>query len=141
MGALRLRFRAVAKGGAYDYVRSNQVPPGQIWKVRNHSFENETGTRGVARAFVDGHGYNHWLWEEKVVTLATLYWSEEELELTEGERLAVRQTTCTIGDKLQLLINGEKEEKPRQESDKKTTQAASTPSTPTSRLLTRHLGS
>ena len=142
MGALRLRFRAVAKGGAYDYVRSNQVPPGQIWKVRNHSFENETGTRGAARAFVDGHGYNHWLWEEKVVTLATLYWSEENIILAEGERLAVRQATCTIGDKLQLLINGVREEtKPRQESDKKTTAAALTPSTQTSKLLTRHLGS
>lgn len=140
MDALRLRYRAVAKGGDFDYVRSNQVPPGQIWHIRNHSFENETGTRGEARAFVDGHGYPHWLWEEEVVTLATLYWSEEELVLTEGERLAVRQASCDPGDKLQLLVNGVREEKPRQESDKRTTPVASTPSTPTSKLLTRHLG-
>ncbi len=140
MDALRLRYRAEAKGGTYDYVRSNRVPPGQIWHIRNHSFENETGTRGEARAFVDGHGYNHWLWEEKVVTLATLYWSEENIVLTEGERLVVRQATCTIGDKLQLLVNGVREEKPRQESAKKTTAAALTPSTQTSKLLTRHLG-
>lgn len=142
MDALRLRYRATAKGGTYDYVRSRQVPPGQIWHIRNHSFENETATQGAARAFVDGHGYNHWLWEEKVVTAATLYWSEEEIVLTEGERLAVRQADCDDGDKLQLLINGEREEmKPRQESDKKTTAVDLTPSTPTSKLLTRHLGS
>lgn len=142
MDALRLRYRAVAKGGTYDYVRSNRVPPGQIWHIRNHSFENMTETRGAARAYVDGHGYAHWLWEEKVVTSDTLYWSEEELVLTEGERLAVVQATCTDGDILQLLINGEIEEaKPRQESDKKTTAAASTPSTQPSKLLTRHLGS
>ncbi len=140
MDALRLRYRAVAKGGTYDYVKSRQVPPGQIWHIRNHSFENETGTRGEARAFVDGHGYNHWLWEEPTVTLATLYWSEEEMVLTEGERLAVRQASCTSGDKLQLLINGEREENPRQKSDKETTPAASTPSTQPSKLLTRHLG-
>ena len=140
MDALRLRYRAEAKGGTYDYVKSNRVPPGQIWHIRNHSFENETGTRGIARAFVDGHGYNHWLWEEPTVTLATLYWSEEEMVLTEGERLAIRQATCTLGDKLQLLINGEREENPRQKSDRKTTRAASTPSTQPSKLLTRHLG-
>lgn len=139
MDALRLRFRAVATGGTYDYVRSDQVPPGQIWHIRNHSFENESGTRGEARAFVEGHGYEHWLWEEEVVTVATLYWSEEELVLTEGESLAVRQSTCTIGDKLQLLINGEREEKPRQESDRKITAVASTPSTPASKLSLRHL--
>lgn len=141
MDALRLRFRAVAKGGDFDYVKSNRVPPGQIWHIRNHSFENETGTRGEARAFVEGHGYNHWLWEEEVVTLATLYWSEENMVLTEGERLAVRQASCTSGDNLQLLINGELEEKPRQKSDKETTAVASTPSTQPSKLLTRHLGS
>ncbi len=140
MDALRLRYRATAKGGTYDYVRSRQVPPGQIWHIRNHSFENETGTRGEARAFVEGHGYNHWLWEEEVVTLATLYWSEEELVLTEGERLAVRQASCTIGDKLQLLVNGVREENPRQESDKETTVVASTPSTQPSKLLTRYSG-
>lgn len=106
MDALRLRFRAVATGGTYDYVRSNRVPPSQIWHIRNHSFENETGTRGAARGYVDSHGYPHWLWEEKTVTVDTLYWSEEDIILTEGESLAVRQATCTIGDKLQLLING-----------------------------------
>ncbi len=63
MDALRRRYRAVAKGGDFDYVKSNPVPPGQIWHIRNHSFENETGTRGEARAFVEGHGYQHWLWE------------------------------------------------------------------------------
>jgi len=138
MDALRLRYRAVAKGGTYDYVRSKRVPPGQIWHIRNHSFENETGTRGEARAFVEGHGYQHWLWEEEVVTLATLYWSEENMVLTEGERLAVRQASCTIGDSLQLLINGELEEKPRQESAKKTTPVASTPSTTPSKMSARY---
>ena len=104
--ALRLRFRAVATGGTYDYVKSDQVPPGQIWHIRNHSFENETGARGTARGYVDGHGYEHWLWEQASPAAATLYWSEEDIVLTEGEKLAVRQATVTALDELQLLING-----------------------------------
>lgn len=135
MDALRLRYRAEAKGGTYDYVKSSRVPPGQTWHIRNHSFENETGTRGEARAYIEGHGYQHWLWEEGTVTVATLYWSEENIILTEGENLAVRQASCIAGDKLQLLINGAREEKPRRELDKKTIPPPSPPSPPRSRTL------
>ncbi len=108
--ALRLRYRSAAKGGTYDYVRSDPVPPDQIWYVRSHSFENESGDRGMARGFVEGHGYDHWLWEQESPAADTLYWSEENLILSEGERLVVRQASCTSGDRIQLLINGELED-------------------------------
>ncbi|MCK4300666.1 MAG: hypothetical protein KAX80_14080 [Planctomycetes bacterium] len=104
--ALRRRFRATATGGSYDYVKSDQVRPGELWVIRSHSFENETGARGTARGFSDGHGYNHWHWEQTSPAAATLYWSEEDIVLGEGERLCVRQASCTALDELQLLING-----------------------------------
>ncbi|MBA7705481.1 hypothetical protein ES703_114311 [subsurface metagenome] len=108
--ALRLRYRSVATGGDYDYLRSDPVPPDQIWYVRSHSFENETEARGTARGFIEGHGYDHWLWDQESPAAATLYWSEENLILSEGERLVVRQASCTSGDRIQLLINGELED-------------------------------
>lgn len=104
--ALRLRYRAVASDGTLDYVKSERVKPGERWLIRSHSFENETGARGTIRGFVESHGYNHYLWEQENPAAATLYWSEEDMVLTEGERLCVSQATCTSGDELQLLING-----------------------------------
>ena len=104
--ALRLRYRSAAKGGTYDYVKSDPVPPDQIWYVRSHSFENESGTRGTARGFIEGHGYEHWLWEQESIAATKLYWSVDDIVLSEGERLAIRQATCTSGDWLQLLGQG-----------------------------------
>jgi len=104
--ALRIRARTKATGETYDYVRSEPVPRGEVWHINSHSFENETGTRSIARGFIDGHGYPHWLWYEATVTQDVLYWSEDNIMLQEGERLAVRQATCTAGDQLQLLGQG-----------------------------------
>lgn len=103
---LRRRFNAVATGGTYDYVKSDRVKPGEVWLIRSHSFENRTGARGTVRGYVDRDGLEHWLWEQESPAASTLYWSEEDMALTEGERLAVRQATCTSGDKLWLLLNG-----------------------------------
>jgi len=102
----RRRFTAVATGGTYDYVKSERVPPGEVWVIRSHSFENLSGARGTARGFIDKDGLEHWLWEQTSPAEDRLYWSEEDMSLTEGERLAVRQATCTSGDELRLLLNG-----------------------------------
>lgn len=104
--ALRLRYKALASDGTLDYVKSDKVKAGERWLIRSHSFENETGARGTIRGYIEGHGYNHWLWEQESPAAATLYWSEEDMILTEGERLCVRQASCTANDILQLLING-----------------------------------
>ena len=103
---LRERYRATATGGTYDYVKSDRVPPGQEWVITTHSFENETGARGTVRGYADGHGYNHWFWEQESPAAATLYWWKQEIRLREGEQLSCRQASCTASDKLQLLING-----------------------------------
>lgn len=103
---LRKRGRASAGGGTYDYVKIGPVPRGQVWKVSSHSFENETGARGTVRAYIDRGGYEHWLWEQASPAAATLYWSEEDMTLNEGEWLACRQASCTQYDALKLLLNG-----------------------------------
>lgn len=94
MDALRLRFRSQAKGGDFDYVRTDRVPPGHTWEIRNHSFENTSGTRGEARGLIEGHGYPHWLWEEEIVTVNKLYWSEENIILTEAVGSVLPEDTC-----------------------------------------------
>lgn len=104
--ALRIRARLKAAGGTYDRVMSDPVPRGEVWHINSHSFENESGARGTARAYIGSHGLEHWLWEQTSPSAATLYWSEDNIMLTEGERLAVRQETCTSEDQLQLLGQG-----------------------------------
>lgn len=104
--ALRIRARLSAAGGTYDRVMSEPVPRGEVWHINSHSFENESGARGTARAYIAGHGLEHWLWEQTSPSASTLYWSEDNIMLGEGERLAVRQESCTSGDKLQLLGQG-----------------------------------
>ena len=104
--ALRIRARAKATGETYDYVKSDPVPRGEVWHINSHSFENESGARGIARAYIDTAGYKHWLWEQTSPTAATLYHSVDDIILSEGERLSVRQATCTDGDMLQLLGQG-----------------------------------
>ncbi|MBA7705480.1 hypothetical protein ES703_114310 [subsurface metagenome] len=104
--ALRVRARTKATGGTYDFVESEPVPRGEVWHINSHSFENESGQRGTARAYIDTAGYKHWLWEQTSPGSGVLYHSVDDIILSEGERLAVRQATCTSGDMLQLLGQG-----------------------------------
>lgn len=104
---LRLRQKATASDETFDYVKTDPVGRGEQWLIRSHSFENESGARGTIRGYIEGHGYKHWLWEQASPAEDTLYWFEENFILTEGERLCVRQASCTSGDIMQLLVNGE----------------------------------
>jgi len=103
---LRERAYAVATGGTYDYVKSDYVREGELWRVELHSFENKTGARGTARAYIETRGWDHWVWEQTSPSEDTLYWSEEAVYIRSGERLCIRQATCTSGDELELLITG-----------------------------------
>lgn len=90
----------------YEYVETQPVPQGQVFLIRSHSFENETGARGTIRGYIRRDGNYHWLWEQKSPAAATLYWSEEDMSLAEGEILGVRQATNEADDILQLKLNG-----------------------------------
>jgi len=105
---LPIRIRRVAKatGGTYDYVKSKTVPPGEIWCLQGIAYENETGARGTFRRYIEGHGYNHYLAEHQSPGAGELIFTDEIIYLLPGERLVVRQATCTADDILALYCHG-----------------------------------
>lgn len=105
---IRIRERAVATGGAFDYVKSAIVPPGEIWCLQGIAYENETGARGTFRRYIEGHGYNHFIAEHQSPGAAELIHTDKLLYLLPGERLTIRQASATAADVLALYAHGYK---------------------------------
>lgn len=105
---IRIRERAIAAGDTYDYVKSKAVPPGEIWCLQGIAYENETGARGTFRRYLEGHGYNHYVAEHQTPGAAELIFTDKEIYLIPGERLVIRQASCTASDELALYAHGYK---------------------------------
>jgi hypothetical protein len=105
---IRIRETVKASGGTYDYLKSDIVPTGEIWCLQGIAYENETGARGTFRRYIDGHGYNHYVAEHQSPGAAELIFTDELLYLLPGERLVVRQASCTANDILALYAHGYK---------------------------------
>ena len=103
---LRINKRKLAVDTTSEIIESDRVPPGELWCIQGHSFENETGTRGNIRGYIEGVGSDLPIWEQPTPTLATLYWTDNIVYLREGERLAVRQATCVGNDVMRLRGHG-----------------------------------
>jgi hypothetical protein len=103
---LRIHEQVTASGGTYDYVKSSIVPPGQIWCLNHIAYENETGARGTFRRYYEGHGYNHWLAELAGPGAGELVFTDTKHYMIPGERLCIRQATCTANDVLTLYAEG-----------------------------------
>lgn len=106
--AKRIRESIKASGGTYDYVKSDTVPPGEIWCLQGIAYENETGARGTMRRYIEGHGYEHYLAEHTAPGAAELIFTDKIVYLMPGERLVVRQATCVAADVLSLYAHGYK---------------------------------
>ena len=105
---IRGDFTILASGGTNDFIETELVPPGEIWCIQGHSFENETGARGTARGYRGDQRSPHFIWEEPSLAADELAWSERTIFLIEGERLGVRQASCTANDVLRLTYDGYK---------------------------------
>lgn len=105
---LRIRERIAAIGGSYDYVKTDPVPDGEIWIITSLAYENETGARGTFRRYIEGHGYNHYIAEKQSPAAAELIFTNDVLHLLPGERLTIRQASCTASDILSLYAMGYK---------------------------------
>lgn len=105
---IRIRKVAKASGGTYDYVKTDVVPPGEIWCLQGIAYENETGARGTFRRYIEGHGYNHYLAEKTSPGAGELIFTQWIVYLLPGERLVIRQASCTSGDVLALYAHGYK---------------------------------
>lgn len=105
---IRIRERKVVVATDFEYVKSDIVPPGEIWCLQNIAYENETGARGTFRRYVEGHGYNDFYAEHQSPGAAELIFTDEPMYLTPGERLVIRQASCTASDVLALYAHGYK---------------------------------
>lgn len=106
---IRIREHFICVGSlTYEYVKSKTVPPGEIWCLQNVSYENETGARGTFRRYIEGHGYNHYVAEVQGPGAAELLFTSDVVYLLPGERLVVRQASCSASDVLSLYAHGYK---------------------------------
>ena len=105
---IRIREVTVVAADGTAYVKSDTVPPGEIWCLQGIAYENETGARGTFRRYIEGHGYNHYVAEHTSPGAAELIFTDRILYLLPGERLVIRQASCTAGDVLALYMHGYK---------------------------------
>ena len=104
--ALRINKVAIATGGTYDYVKSDRVPPGQIWCLQGQSYENRTGARGTFRRYIESLGPELFLGEQPNPGAGELVFTDKPVFLYQGECLTVRQASCTAADVLALYVHG-----------------------------------
>lgn len=106
---IRIREHTVCVGSlSYEYVKSDIVPPGELWCLQHISYENETHAVGTFRRYLERGDYNHYLAEVQGPGAAELITWDGELWLMPGDRLTIRQVTPTASDVLSLYATGYK---------------------------------
>ena len=93
--------------GTTDSVVWGPVLNGRPYHLTELAVEDETSAPTTdVRVVVTGHGFDFPLLEQDSPGAATLYWSETEHVLTEGESLVARFRGATAADVLQLYVSG-----------------------------------
>jgi len=90
-------------------VKSQVVPPDQVWCIQRYAFEGSSATVGGntrARAYKSGHGYNHYLSERTSPTANVLYWDPDPIWLHPGEQLCVEWDQAQLGALVKLFAEG-----------------------------------
>lgn len=103
---LRINIKKLAVDTTSEIIQSELVPSGELWCIQGHSYENETGTRGDIRGYIERVGGDIPIWEQATPTLSTLYWTDDIVFLRESERLSVRQASCAANDVMRLRGHG-----------------------------------
>ena len=98
--------RKDASGDTYDYIETDQVPPGERWCLEHYAFENQTGNRGAVRLYKGDKTLPYFLKEHEAPLANELVFEDAPLFIREGQRLGFRQASCTSGDDLVLYATG-----------------------------------
>lgn len=105
---VRIEKHFKASGSTYDYVLSDVVPQGELYCLQGIAYENETGARGTFRRGIERTGTYVWVAEHTTPGAAELVFTDKVLWLLPGERLVIRQASCTALDLLSLYAHGYK---------------------------------
>ena len=102
----RHRVKGIAAGGAYDEIEYRHSLEAFYLQITRISLEEKGTASSSIRLYVKGHGYEHWIGEEKTVVVDTLYWIEWPTYLVEGETLVARFIGATEDNVLEMLVEG-----------------------------------
>lgn len=103
---LRIRVAHVSDGTTPVDIDTDRVPRGEVWRITSFAFEDETSAFTEGRVAIARLNVNHWLVEQDSPAATTLYWTNWEYWLGEGEFLRLRATGLTSGDLVNLYVNG-----------------------------------
>jgi len=92
--------------GVVVELKSRPIKIGKRYCFQRVTFEDKTSAFTSLRVYVEGHGYEHYLAEQKSPAAATLYWLKDPVYLIPGERLVGKFTGTTTGDVLEMCITG-----------------------------------
>jgi hypothetical protein len=106
---IRIRENFVCAGSlTYEYLKTDIVPPGELWCLQHIAYENETSAKGTFRRYIERGDYNHYLAEVQGPGAAELITWDGELWLIPGDRLVIRQGAPDANDILALYATGYK---------------------------------
>jgi len=105
---LRIHIGKTSIGSVSEFLSTNPIPPGVIWCIQNFAIENETSVTIKVRSYVEGHGYNHYLWEQRSALAGNLYWFSDDFYIGEGEQITVTFSGTVSGDLLHIYLSGYK---------------------------------
>jgi hypothetical protein len=104
---LRIRKTFKCAGSlALEYVKTDQVPNGEMWCIQHVAYENQTGARGTFRRYIDRGDYKHYLGEHASPGAAELITWDGELWLMPGDLMTVQQASPSQSDILALYCTG-----------------------------------
>lgn len=102
----REHITVVCDATATFYLKTKQVPDGEIEVIETVAYENETAAEGTFRRYIERGPEKTYIAELQGPGLAELVFSDKTLTLLPSERLVVQQATCHSGDILQLYVTG-----------------------------------
>ncbi len=103
---LRIRRSLSSNGAATETLDTERVPRGEVWRITHFSFEDETTAMTEARVGIGRTGFFTPLVEQAAPVAATLYWTNWEYWLGEGEFMRLLITGATAADRINFYVNG-----------------------------------
>jgi len=103
---LRRQITLTAAGSDTEYILDKSVPMGKAFIVQRMSIENKTGPYTSARFGVMKTSSFYPMEEVKNPNGETVYITNEEIIVTEGEEVGVEMVGVSSGDEINLIVEG-----------------------------------
>lgn len=103
---LRIRRRIESSGAEPTIIATDKVPRGEVWRINRYTWSPETDQLDLARSFIQGHGYEHFLQEWVTPANPFLFVDDVPFLLGEGESLAITLDATDSGDIISLYVTG-----------------------------------